>query len=147
MRDEVYAHVDLSVPCVIWQKAIDKTGYGRQKFQGRLWMAHRVAYLEFHGHIDPDLVVAHLCHNRGCVEPRHLMQMPVEVSSARHKSDCPCSACHPGEYQSARCEHGHDISTPSGRTNPRSDRTTGRCLKCQRTANQEHMRKVRAGGK
>lgn len=43
----------------------------------RQWAVHRIAYVLTHGHLEPGLVVRHLCvnsstHTYMCVNPRHL---------------------------------------------------------------------------
>ena len=74
-------------PCDEWTGAIEKTGYGRRKVAGKMWLAHRYAYYLAHGNIDPDLVIDHLCHNRTCVEPAHLAQVTREELSLIHISE------------------------------------------------------------
>lgn len=54
--------------CWEWQGSQSKNGYGR--FGKRL--AHRVAHELCIGSIPEGFVVHHKCHNRSCVNPKHL---------------------------------------------------------------------------
>lgn len=137
--------MDLDTPCKIWPGKLEsRTGYGRKKVAGKAWMAHRWAYQEFYGDLSDDLVVDHLCFNRGCVEPAHLRQITLAENAARHKPDCGCSVCHPDRHASLVCSRGHDISHPEARTRPRTPTRRGECLICYRDRNRDRMREHRA---
>lgn len=70
--------------CWIWVGAIDaRTGYGRFHYDGKMAMAHRVAYLIEVGPIPPEHQVDHLCFNRPCVRYTHLE--PVTVSENQRR--------------------------------------------------------------
>ena len=60
--------------CWDWQAFKDKppNHYGRLSFQGKLYTAHRFAYMITHGEIPEGLVVMHSCDNPPCVNPEHL---------------------------------------------------------------------------
>lgn len=135
--------MDLDTPCKIWTGAIEKTGYGRRKVKGKMWMAHRFAYQEHYGDLSPDLVVDHLCFNRGCVEPTHLRQITREENSVRHNPDCPCSSCMPGTNVLSECSSGHDLTSPEARTKPSRWHPRGQCFECRRSRQRDYMRKRR----
>lgn len=46
-------------------------------------MAHRYAYEDLIGPVDPALDLDHLCRNRWCVNPYHLDPVPHSVNMAR----------------------------------------------------------------
>ena len=58
--------------CYEWQGAINSTGYGNQYYNGRVWLAHRVAWTKQVGPIPDGMLVCHTCDNRKCVRLSHL---------------------------------------------------------------------------
>jgi hypothetical protein len=64
--------------CWEWSGATVQTthgrgdGYGKVQVNGRTWRTHVLAYVLVHGPVPAGRVVRHLCHNRGCGNPRHL---------------------------------------------------------------------------
>lgn len=61
-----------ATPCWIWQKAIDKDGYGRNSRRNEPNRAHRYYYERLKGSIPNGLQIDHLCRVRACVNPQHL---------------------------------------------------------------------------
>jgi hypothetical protein len=58
--------------CLIWTAGKDAQGYGKFRFRGSTWRAHRVSYELFCGPTD-DFEVIHVeCCNPACVRPEHL---------------------------------------------------------------------------
>lgn len=56
--------------CVIWPFAMEKTGYGVLKYNGKKVTASRMALFLFTGYDPVDLDAAHgPCHNRACCNP------------------------------------------------------------------------------
>lgn len=136
-------HVDLSTPCVIWTGATQPNGYGRRKYRGKAWLAHRVAYFELYGEIDADLVIDHLCHNRACVEPRHLAQVTRAANAVRHKEGCTCAAHAAHRYVATVCTKGHDLTAPGSRTAPSASNRMGQCRICRRQTQRRYEDRLR----
>ena len=57
--------------CHIWT-GCKSFGYGRIGIDGRLLLAHRVAYAMAHGEISSEDILDHLCRTPACVNPDHL---------------------------------------------------------------------------
>jgi endogenous inhibitor of DNA gyrase (YacG/DUF329 family) len=61
--------------CWLWIGEIDKkSGYGRIRVQGKLWMAHKLSYVTTNGPLSEGLIVRHTCDVRPCVRPSHLVK-------------------------------------------------------------------------
>lgn len=61
--------------CILHTGILDKKGYGRTYFEGRLTTAHRAAYCRANDLSLDDIVgkvVRHKCDNPPCVNPEHL---------------------------------------------------------------------------
>ena len=64
-------------------------GYGRLRFRGQYWAAHRLAFLAFKGPLLPCRHVGHCCPDknppaRRCINPEHIEQMsPVKNQRQR----------------------------------------------------------------
>lgn len=62
--------------CWLWTAATNSNGYGVMRIGGRadgkLFLAHRIAYCLSHSQCDADLKILHVCDNPFCCNPKHL---------------------------------------------------------------------------
>lgn len=66
--------------CLEWCGAKDKYGYGRISTPNGTMYTHRARYIAIHGAIgDPRQKVWHICGNRACSEPSHLVLFPPHL--------------------------------------------------------------------
>ena len=58
--------------CRLWLGSVNSKGYGRVRVQGKLCLAHRVAYELSKGEIPPGARVLRICNNKLCCNPIHM---------------------------------------------------------------------------
>src|SRR5438132_887862 len=99
--------------CWLWTGILSYGGYGRVKFKGKHYAAHRVSYEASRGAIPMGLQIDHLCRVRSCINPDHLELVTcrenllrgntLQAANAR-KTHCP--AGHPYDVVYAPAERG-----------------------------------------
>jgi DNA-binding XRE family transcriptional regulator len=57
--------------CWIWTGRLEH-GYGRQSYKGKIYKAHRLAWMLTNGAIPDGVDVCHRCDRPACVKPEHL---------------------------------------------------------------------------
>lgn len=90
--------------CWLWTGAKTSTGYGQVRIGMRMHYVHRVAYEWIHGHIEPSLVIDHLCRNHACVNPGHLDAVSTRENILRGTGNAAKNA------SKTHCPHGHPLS-------------------------------------
>ena len=61
--------------CWIWRGAVQSSGYGAFRFDGRVLLAHRFSYEIHIGPIGQGMQIDHRCCRTLCVNPDHLQQV------------------------------------------------------------------------
>lgn len=117
--------------CLVWMAGKDRKGYGKFSLDGKLCMAHRVAWEWVKGPIPEGHQLDHLCKNRACVKWEHLEAvLPVENN---RRSDS-VSARNIGK---THCPKGHEFTEANTVIQMRRGRPMRKC----RTCTQEFDRK------
>ena len=58
--------------CILWGRALNRSGYGIIRVRNKVWTVHRLTYTEYVGPIPDGLVVRHKCDVRSCFNLDHL---------------------------------------------------------------------------
>lgn len=114
--------------CIECSGGRDKDGYGHRWFNGRLQLAHRVAYEKANGAIPVGMTVDHLCFNPACVNIMHLRLLSAGENRRNQRS-----------ARKSHCDSGHEF-TPEN-TYIRSAKGEGHCA-C-RACNREAVARYR----
>lgn len=117
-------HKDAATGCWVWQGSVDSHGYGRVKYSGKTWYAHRVCYALARGSISSDLQIDHLCRNTLCVNPEHLE--PVTLRENWRRGLSPNAVAH----ATNRCKRGHEL-TPDNVYRSATRPNSRLCRTCQ----------------
>jgi len=108
--------------CVLWKGATFSWGYGCVRLgDGRRRRAHRVFYMLYNGPIPPGCDVHHVCGNRLCVNPAHLIALPHAEHTVLHSPK--------RGYRQPACKRGHAF-TPENTERPSPGKR--RCITCRR---------------
>jgi hypothetical protein len=122
--------------CWHWQGVINEQGYGRAKFKGRHYQAHRLIYAYVFDNIDSGPVLDHRCHendpmceggvaclHRRCVNPLHLMPTSVADNNRRSKR------WQPIELRKTHCKQRHAFTKENTILVPPNGRKCKACLR------------------
>ena len=77
-----WAKVDKSGECWLWTATLTH-GYGAFRLGKKMVYAHRWAYGQYVGELDPELVIDHICETLRCVRPNHLRQITNRANILR----------------------------------------------------------------
>lgn len=110
--------------CWYWTAYKNKGGHGRFRLNGKLELAHRVAYLWAHGSVPA--LLDHQCDNEWCVRPRHLRPSTQRKNILRGVGACAANA------RKAHCKNGHEFTPENTITITTGKRPRRQCKECTR---------------
>lgn len=116
--------------CWEWQAGKGRDGYGRVLRYGRMVLAHRAVYELFLGPVDPNLDLHHVCQNKGCVRPAHLLP----VTRKEHTTELTPTSLSYRSKNAQHCPYGHPYDEENTRILPSGARE---CRICRKTSNQK----------
>ena len=127
--------------CWIFTGCLNSRGYGCIQHEGRVQLAHRVAYETAIGPIPGGLTIDHLCMVKSCVNPAHLE--PVTLAENLRRSRANGRAAPPLSARNAakaQCRHGHDFDQVNTYTTPEGHRV---CRTCKRASDNRRAARLR----
>jgi hypothetical protein len=97
--------VEITETCWFWRGTLTTAGYGHFNFEGRTYIAHRVAIELFIGPFPPGYVSDHLCRVHACVFPFHLERVTCKENVWRglRKQSMGWGACPHGYPRKRDC--------------------------------------------
>lgn len=87
--------------CWEWTVSLSVKGYGSIAVYGKHLRSHRFIYEYYHGEINPELTIDHLCRNRKCVNVIHLEQVTMAENVMRGISPSAINS------RKTHCKRGH----------------------------------------
>mgnify|MGYP001585025830 CR=1 FL=1 len=115
--DRFWAKVEQGKPntCWEWKGSRNEDGYGRVRRNGKVYLAHRIAFYLSNDRLPSECVI-HTCDNPACCNPQHLIAgTRIDNNADRHhkgRSRGPKGENHPKakltitEVRQLRAEHG-----------------------------------------
>ena len=94
-RQKINSRICLDNGCWDWLGTKDKDGYSIVWLNGKNVKLHRLMYFLKNNKLDQTLQVAHLCNNRFCSNPDHLVQQ-THQDNIQYRGQCNRTASHKG---------------------------------------------------
>jgi hypothetical protein len=107
-----------------WNWSSKQKRYGRMRWRGDLWSAHRLMLSITEPVPDGRMYACHSCDNPKCVNPKHLFW----GTNSDNMKDCVAKKRHP-ESKKTHCPRGHEYSGHNMLLRPNGNR---KCRECNR---------------
>jgi|SRR5882724_3589651 len=128
--------VDEITKCWLWQKEINKNGYGVIYVLRTGKLAHRISYQTFKGPIMEHVLHISSCPNRCCINPDHLYDgNPYENAQDTIKVG------HHFQVNKIYCPQGHPYNSENTYTNSEGKRQCKTCIK-ERSKSRYELKKA-----
>ena len=144
MLDSDWERFDVKVEkgergCLLWTGAKTSTnGYGQLWVDGRLQLAHRLAYERRYGSIPDGLVIDHICRVRSCVNPEHLRAVSDKENTLAGVGPAAVNA------RKTHCSNGHEYTEENTTLRSNGRRECRICKQEQdRLYRQKHKAEIR----
>lgn len=121
--------IDPSTGCWLWQRSLDRDGYGWSSLHNKTHQAHRLVYRLLVNEPPAGATLDHLCRVRHCVNPDHLEPVSNRENLLRSELTPAGMKC------CAKCGGEFDV-LPSGQR---------RCRPCYRAWKRQYERDRRSG--
>jgi len=105
-RIAYYSAPDPLSGCHIWHGPSKSGGYGCLHYQGRISLAHRLAWALKHGPIPDGMILCHRCDVRRCVNPDHL----ALGTRAHNNADTKAARIRLGDARAATAQGGPGLT-------------------------------------
>ena len=115
-------------PCILWEGAIQSSGYGSvTNHAGGSVLIHRKVWEEARGPIPEGMTIDHLCRQKTCINPDH-MEVVTRAENVRRALAV-----------QTHCKSGHPLSGENVRLYTRANGLTYRvCRACRRDEQQRY---------
>lgn len=136
---DFWQQVDKTASCWLWRGRTNPSDgwrrfpYGRFSYQGKNWLAHRLAFFLQRGPIPAGMTLDHLCRNVRCVNPAHLEAVTIRENILRGGAFAALNAA------KTHCLRGHALTLDNLAA---KDLPRRRCLTCTRAAGRDYWKRI-----
>lgn len=136
IRSLIFSRVflDPKANCWEWNGCRNQLGYGQLRFEGVLWLLHRLTYTLFIGEIPKGLFVCHSCDNPSCCNPEHLW---VGTHTHNMRDAALKGRIINRNTRKTHCVHGHKFTPENTHIRSCGERVCRQCCRDRRRKQRE----------